>query len=223
MATAPILVKHLTQTYDAIQAVKSTMQTKLDNLIDSQPFYKHLEIEGEQHTYYGLLAKAQALESHFDSLVAALKDWDIAGITVSESINLVCINQKPLSPTTAALQSIPNVPTSMPDCADLVMNLYQSIAVFCSRATPAAVKRDITGRLGFKDTSRHLEVPLVTISKQYNNAMKEVKALSKTLIGLQINKTTVRQQLLNKQSMIGLTATGSAPTSDPNIAVMLAL
>ena len=223
MATAPILVKQLTQTYDAIQATKLAMQSKLDSLIDTQPYYKHLEIDDEQHTYHVLIAETLQIESHFDSLVAAIKDWDITGITVEETMNLALKNLKQPPPTLVALMSIPKVHAAVADCADLVLNLYQSIAVFRSRATPAAVKRDITGRLGFKDASRHLEVPLVTISKQYNNAMKEVKALTKSLMNLKIDKTTVRQELATKQSMIALTATGSAPTSNPNITVLLAL
>ena len=223
MATAPILVKQLTQTYDAIQATKLAMQSKLDSLIDTQPYYKHLEIDDEQHTYHVLIAETLQIESHFDSLVAAIKDWDITGITVEEAMNLAHKNLKQPSPTLVALMSIPKVQTAVADCADLVVNLFQSIAVFRSRAAPAAVTRDIKNRMGFKDVTRHQEAPLINIAKQYNGAFKEIKNLTKLLLKLQINKTTVREQLEYKQTMVGLAATGNAPTADPNIAVVLAL
>lgn len=223
MATAPILVKHLAQTYDAIQATKLAMQSKLDCLHTSQPYYMHLEIEGEQHTYAILVADALRIESHFDSLVAAIKDWDIGGINIEEAMNLAHRNLKRPSPTLVALMSIPKVHAAVADCADLVLSLYQSTAVFRSRATPAAIKNDIATRMGYKDVTRHLEVPLINITKQYNGAFKEVKALTKSLMNLKIDKTTVRQELATRQSMIALTATGSAPTSNPNITVLLAL
>ncbi len=223
MATASVLVQHLVQTHDAIQAVMFAMQTKLDSLIDSQPYYKHFEIEGEQHTYHLLVAEAQAIDSHFYSLVAAIKDWDIGGINIEEAISLAHRNQKPPSQTLAVLMSISSVPTPVADCADLVLNLFQSIAVFRSRAAPAAVKRDITERMAFKDVTRHQEVPLISIAKQYNGAFKEIKTLSKWLLDLQVDTTSVRRQLDYKQTMVGLGAVGSAPTADPNIAFLLAL
>jgi hypothetical protein len=223
MAAAPILVKHLTQTYDAIQATKLAMQSKLDSLIDTQPYYKHFEIDDEQHTYHILIAEAQGIANHFDSLVAAIKDWDIGGINIEEAMNLAHGNLKQPSPTLAALMSIPNVPTSVADCAELVLSLFQSIAVFRSRAAPAAVTRDIKNRMGFKDVARHLEVPLISIADKYNKAFEEIKTLSKWLLDLQVDTTSVRKQLDYKQTMVGLAATGSAPTTDANIALLLAL
>jgi hypothetical protein len=221
MATASVLVKHLGQTYDAIQTIKLVMQSKMDSLHISQPYYMNFEIEGEQHTYANLIAESLQIEGYFDSLVAAIKDWDITGITVGEAIDLLQTNQKPLMPTTVALQSISNVPTPMADCADLVLNLFQSIAVFRSRAAPAAVKRDIKNRMRHKDVTRHLEVPLINISAECNDAYKEVKVLTKMLMNFKIQNTTVRQELTTKQSMIALTATGNAPTSNPNITYLL--
>ncbi len=223
MATSPLLVQQLLQTHDDIQAVKSTMQTKLNSLIQTQPYYKYLEIEGEQHPYYGLVADTLVIESNFDSLVAAIKDWELGGLTVAEAMGLLHRNQKPPSPTIVALVAIPSVPTPVADCADLLLNSFQSIAVFRSRAAPAALKRDIKTRMGFADSSRHFEVPLVSITKQCKGAFEKVKTLSKSLLDVNIDNTSVRQQLDYKQTMVGLTATGNAPTANPNITYLLNL
>lgn len=223
MATAPLLIKHLQQTYDAVHAVRPAMQNKLDCLIDSQPYYKLQEDADTEHTYTYLIAETVDVEAKFSSLVAALKDWNIGSVTVEEALGLLRTNQKPASPTTAALCAMPTVATSVDDCADLIRDLFKLIAVFRSRASPAAIKSDIQKRMGFADTSRHLEVPLLNIAKQYNAAFKEVKALAKTLMDVQKDKTTIRKQLQYKQSMVALLATGKAPTTDSTIELLLGL
>lgn len=223
MATAPLLIKHLQQTYDAVHAVRPELQTKLDCLIECQPYYKMYENTVEEHTYTFLIADALGIEAKFSSLVAALMDWDISGITIAEALNILRTNQKPPSATVTTLCAMPAVATSVDDCADLIRDLFNSIAVFRSRAAPAAIKSDIQKRMGFADTSRHLEVPLHSIAKQYNAAFKEVKALAKTLMDVQKDQTTVRKQLMYKQSMVALQATGKAPTTDSTIELLLEL
>lgn len=223
MATAPLLIKHLQQTFDAVQANKTAMQTKLDCLIDSQPYYKLQEDADTEHTYTYLIAETVDIEARFYGLVAALQDWNIGGITVAEALGLLRTNQKPLSPTTAALCAVPAVATTVNDCADLIRDLFNAIAVFRSRAAPAAIKNDIKKRMGLADTSRHLEAPLYSISKQYNAAFKEIKTLSKLLLNIEQNQTTVREQLTYKQSMFALQATGNASTTDTTIELLLSL
>lgn len=223
MASAPFLTKHLQQTYDAVQAVKTAMQDKLDSLNNCQPFYTLQEDAIAVHTYSELVADTLVLEGRFSSLVAAMLDWDISGITIAEALNILRANQKPPTPTITALCAMPAVATDVGDCADLVCDLYNSIAVFRSRAAPAAIKRDIKDRMGYADTSRHLEVPYISIAKQYNAAFKEIKVLSKWLLDLEKDKTSIRKQLQFKQSMVALAATGSAPTTDTTIEMLLKL
>ena len=221
MSTSTLLIKHLVQTYDAIQSVKSEMRIKLSCLIESQPYYKIFEHEGEQHPYYALIAETQVIEARFLGLVGALMEWDIDGNTVSEDLHKLQINQEQPSPTLAALCSIPAVSTAVANTADLLRDLVSSIALFRSRSAPAQAKDAIQKHLGSKKTSGHIEVPVHNISKQCNAAFSEMKQLSKLLLDIKQNQTTLRDQLVMKQSMIALTAVGSAPTSDTTIALLL--
>jgi hypothetical protein len=221
MSTSTLLIKHLVQTYDAVQAAKSAMQTKLNCLIESQPYYKIFEHEGEQHPYYALIAETQVIEARFSGFVGALLDWEIDGNTVSAELHKLQINQEQPSPTLAALSAIPAVPTAIVDCADLLRDLASSIALFRSHTTTAWVKDEVQKYLGRKKVSGHIEVPLHSISKECNAAYSEMKMLSKLLLDTEQNQTTLRDQLVMKQSMIALTAIGGAPTTDTTIALLL--
>ena len=211
MASAPLLIKHLVQTHNAVQAVKTAMQTKLDCLIDSQLYYKLVETEGEQHPYYALVA-----ETH-EMLV-----WEVDDLPLSKQLFKLQLNQKPPLAAHAAMSAIQPVPISVVECANLLRDLVNAVAVFRSRAAPTRIKGLIQSHLGSKRVVGHVEVPTYSITKECNAVYKEVNALSKLLLNVE-QRTTLREVLQFKQSLLGLNAQGNAPTTDSTIAMLLEL
>ena len=223
MSTSTLLIKHLAQTYDAIQGCKSAMQKKLDCLKESQPYYKLIEIEGERHPYFDLVVDTQVMEVMFSKFVAALMDWEIDGITVSEELHKVQKNQKQPLLAYDALSAIVPVQTSVSACADLLLDLVKSIVLFRSRCDTARVKDSIKKILGINNPNMHIEVPLQNITAECNAAYKRIKLLSKFLLNILQNQTTLREQLEMKQSMFGLTSIGGISKIDSTITLMLEL
>ena len=221
MASSPLVLTQLIKCHVALQTVIDVMQTKMDALLDSQPLYKLLDIEAEKHPYFALVGETKKIQTDYADLVAAIKRWKISGLTIEGAMNLLHSNQVQQSATLTSLISIPSAHTPVTGCADLVLNIFLSIARFRSHATTAALKRDLKTRMGIRDTSRHLEVPFIDIATQNNVAFKEIKTLIKLLLDLSIDTTSVREKLMQKQSMIILTATGNTQTQDPNIAYLL--
>lgn len=222
MASATILIKQLVQTYDAVQAVKTAMQTKVGCLIESQPYYKLIETEGEQHPYYALVAETHAIEAKFTHLVAAMLVWEVDDLPLLKQLYKLQMNFKPPVAAHAAISAIQPVPTNVVDCANLLRDLVNAIAVFRSRVTPARIKNLIQDHLGTKRVVGHVEVPTHSITKECNALYKEINALSKLLLDVE-QRTTLREQLQFKQSMLGLDARGNAPTADSTIALLLEL
>lgn len=222
MASATLLIKHLVQTHNAVQAVKTAMQTKLDCLIDSQPYYKLVETEGEQHPYYALVAETHEIESKFTRLVAAMLVWEVDDLPLSKQLFKLQLNQKPPLAAHAAMSAIQPVPISVVECANLLRDLVNAVAVFRSRAAPTRIKGLIQSHLGSKRVVGHVEVPTHSITKECNAVYKEVNALSKLLLNVE-QRTTLRELLQFKQSLLGLNAQGNVPTTDSTIALLLEL
>lgn len=222
MASATLLIKHLVQTYDAVQAAKSAMQTKLDCLIESQPYYKLVEVEGEQHPYYALVAEAHEIEAKFTRLVAALLVWEVDGLPLSKQLYKLQMNFKPPVPAHTAMSVIEPAPTNVVGCANLLRELVNAVAVFHSRVAPARIKDLVKEYLGTKQVVGHVEVPAHGIAQECNAMYKEIKALSKLLLDVE-RTTSMREQLQFKQTLLALNAQGNAPTTDTTIELLLGL
>jgi hypothetical protein len=221
MPTSTIVIKNLVETYQSIQFLKKEMDVKLNYLIESQPFYRIFEVEQQLHPYYELVKEIQVIETNFSHLFAALLGWSVGGITLAQELKKLEANLKPPSLSLAALSAIPAVSTSIADCAVLLREIVSSIALFRSHVSNAWIKDKVRKNMDLKSINGHIEVPLYSMTKQSNDAYKKIKDLSKLIIDIDQNQTTLRDQLLLKKSMTALAATGNMSTSDSVIALLL--
>lgn len=224
MPSSTFVVKNLALMFDAIQSAQSQMQEKLERLKQSQPRYKLFTFEGDrQHPYYGLVDETLAIETSFAQLVAALKTWDVGGITIAEELAKLQGNPAAASQTLGTLHAITPVATTMDECADCLHAVVKSIALFRSHVAPSWVKQDIQEYIGAKKINGHIEVPLLNINPACNAAFTQAKNLCKCLIDVVQDQTTLRERLEIKQSMLASVAVGNAPTSDTVIELILNL
>lgn len=198
MTTAPMLAKQCVQTYAAIKLVEQKLQEKLDKLLETRPFYQLFDVAND-HPYAALPAHGQQLRQEFLNLYAGIADWDVTGRTISDEMAQIKARQEAEGTdadlNVAELSQLAACTVDVDQAAEQLVKLFSKATWIWSFCDNKGLKELLIAKFGKKGAANNAEVPLLNIAPECKDAVKEVKKLSKLLMGTGDGAKTIRTVL----------------------------
>lgn len=201
MSSLSRIAKQVVQTAKSLKVVRVSTQAKWDALLASRPSYTLFD-NPPSHPYTALVQSAEQLENHFDKIVAALIDFEVGSGTLREELEKIqafkMYDEVELDSDVERLRLIASDETkkmTAKTLADSTIALYRQCDDLSDKAKLKRTKDDLAEIHEKKFIVKHLENPILNITPDCRNAVKDVKSLCNSLVALTIDGVRVASQV----------------------------
>ncbi len=205
MTTAPKLAKQFIQTCAAIKVVEQRLQEKLDRLVETRPFYQLFDDVLQSHPYAKLPLLGQNLNLAFTDLFQSVAGWNIHGETVIDAIGRTLTLQmhegEGVDASVSVLSALLTKSATAEEASEQLRSLFHQATLIWSRCDNKTLKAEVTALHGKKGVVNNMETPLLNISPECKDAVKEVTKLAKLVLGISDGNRTIGEELEQTQAM----------------------
>lgn len=207
MTTTLKIQKKLLKTAEAVEQMQMTIDDTLQQMLDTNAFYRLFEIDGQVHPYYKLQKIADDTRTAVYRIFKSVLDWQVKGKTIRRQLDETRakdIVENGIGEDTLIdeLRTLPGRANPAKVAAQQLVAAYELAAHLETRSRPQIVRVDLIKaqvRAGKVSGTQAYEREL---HKRCDAVRKELIRLSKVIRQVDRNGKTIEQVLQAQQTLM---------------------